>query len=270
MLAVVEDQQQLLGAQELDDVLLERETLPRAGTERGHHDLRHRVRVAGRRQLAQPCAARRPRKHLGRDLNGEAGLADTTDADDGDEPDVAERVGDRVDLLLAADERRDLRGQVAREGVERLQSRELASEAGRAELEHALGASEVTETVLTEVDELVAVGERFAEQLLSGVRHDDLATVRGAHETRGAIQCGAVVVAVAQLGRSRVQAHPHQERNSVTPLFGSKLTLHDHCRGDRDFSGRERGVHTVTRRLDDGAAMRLDPIAQDLVVTRQR
>ena len=58
------------------------------------------------------------------------------------------------ELAVSADERAELGGEVGREGLERLERREVASQARRAHLEDALALGKVAEPVLAEVDQL--------------------------------------------------------------------------------------------------------------------
>ncbi len=113
-----------------------------------------------------------------RDLDRDAALPDATDAGDRDQPRREQRVGDRLALDRAPDERGQLAGEVAGNRVERAQRRELARQARRHHLEDPLGSREVGQPVLTEVDERDLVGQRVAQDLLGGVRHHDLLSVR--------------------------------------------------------------------------------------------
>ena len=64
-----------------------------------------------------------------------------------------------VELLVAADERRELGRQVVRPGVERSQWREIVREAVDDELGEALGGAQVLQSVLAEIAEGDAVGQ---------------------------------------------------------------------------------------------------------------
>ena len=131
VLAVVETHSSSRFAQALDDALLERRADALLHRERGRDDAEHRLGIAGRRELRQPRAVAELGQHVGRDLQREPRLADATDARQRHEPVLGDRLADTVQLCLAADERRELRRQVRRQGVERPQRREVVGEARR-------------------------------------------------------------------------------------------------------------------------------------------
>ena len=78
------------------------------------------------------------------------------------------------------------------------------------------GAPEITEAMLTEIDELVVV---VPDELGGRERHHDLVTVGDRHEPCRAVQRPAVVVAVAHLGDSRVHAHADPQRFDRIPVL---------------------------------------------------
>ena len=82
-------------------------------------------------------------------------------------------------------------------------------------LEDMLGAPEIAETVLTEIDEVVAV---VTNQLDGRQRRDDLTPVGDRHETGSSVQDAPVVVAITQLGHTGVQAHPNPQRTRRAPV----------------------------------------------------
>ncbi len=127
-----------------------------------------------------------------------------------------------------------------------LQARELAREPRRDHLEHALGAGEVAQRVLTEIDQLDGA---VLHQLLGRARHHDLATVRHRHQPRGAVHRGAVVVAVTLFRGTAVDPHPHLQRLGQRPRFGTQRELGLDGRVDGVVRGGERGVEAVTGRL---------------------
>ena len=79
----------------------------------------------------------------------------------------------------------------------------------------------------------------------------------GAHHARRAIQHGAEVVAVPQLGLAG--RHPHPDRQLQPPLGGDRGV-------DGRFRRRERRDHSVTGVTEQKSAVRLDLGAQHLVV----
>ena len=161
-------------------------------------------------------------------------------------------------------------GRLPGERVERPEPGELPVEAVDRDLEHPLGPGEVAQVVLAEIDELDAGKELVAHELRGQSRADDLAAVRRRHQARGTVEGRAEVVAVADLGRPGVQADPHPQRSGVGPRLGGQCPLQLDRRGHRRRRGRERREATVAGRLDDGAAVGADHVAEDLVVARQR
>ena len=133
-------------------------------------------------------------------------------------------------------------------------------------LEHAFGASEVAQAVLTEIDELVAV---IADEFAGGERDHDLITVRDRHEPCRAIHRAAVVVAVAHLGDARVHTHPDPQRFDRVPVLVAQRELPGNGGVDRVGRGGERCVDTVAGGLHEMAAVGLDRLAQQVIVAGQ-
>ena len=114
-------------------------------------------------------------------------------------------------------------------------------------------------------------GSRSPRSPRPRLRQQDLAAVRGAHDARGAIDRAAEVIAVAALGRSRVQAAAHAQRDAV---------------GRRRIGERAAAAATSPRAASSGssnaactpspvilttrAAMALDGGARERIVARQR
>ena len=94
-----------------------------------------------------------------------------------------------------------------------------------------------------------------ADQVRARMRAEDLTTIRGRHEARGAVDRAAVVVAVAYFGKACTDPHPHTQRLRRLPRLRSQLEL----RGDGCLEsvgrGRERGMDPVARRLNDKATV---------------
>ena len=100
--------------------------------------------------------------------------------------DSSSAFGDRGELVVAADERRRAAtGRLPGNASSDRSGGKSRGEAGCDDLEDALGAGEVAEAVLAEVDQRRRRRQVVADELLGRVRHDDLAAVRAA-ETRAA------------------------------------------------------------------------------------
>jgi hypothetical protein len=71
---------------------------------------------------------------------------------------------------------------------------------------------EVLQAVDAEVQQLGAVWEGVADELLGGQRDQDLPAVGGGHEARDAVDGAADVVAVRDLGQAGVDGNTHAQR----------------------------------------------------------
>jgi hypothetical protein len=106
------------------------------------------------------------RHEFGGELQREARLAHAADAGDGDDGRLIHRPRHSCQFGIASDERRRARRQIAGEGVEGPQAREVREEAGGMDLEDVLGTGEVSELVIAEIDERDVVRNRVADELL--------------------------------------------------------------------------------------------------------
>ena len=117
------------------------------------HGRRNQRRVGHRGQVDEKGAVPELLQHLGGDLKGQPGLAGAPGSGEGEEPWPGEEPLDLGDLLLAADERGELRGEVVRPGVHGAGRWEVGREALDHELVEALGVDDVLEPMLPEVPE---------------------------------------------------------------------------------------------------------------------
>ena len=151
LLEVVEYEQQLLAGEVLGEDLGDREgaLLARAHS-RG--DLRgHERGVGQRREEGDEGAVGERGEQARRDLEGQACLAGAAGPGQGHEPRLSQELDHLAQLVLAPDEGGELGRQVVRPGIEAAQGGEVGRQARGADLEQALGAFEVLETVLAEV-----------------------------------------------------------------------------------------------------------------------
>ena len=100
-----------------------------------------------------------------------------------------------------------------------------------------------------------------AEQTRRRLGQQDLTAVSGRHHPCGPIQNRSEIVALSQFGFAGRQPHPH--RQLQRPLRG-------HRRIHRGPGRGERGAHAVAGVFEQPAAVRLDRLAQHLVVGGQR
>ena len=141
--AIVEDEQQTLRSQVFDQA--PGEVHPGSGrrSEGRGDDLHERLRIACRRELAEPRTVRVLREDLGRELDGQARLPDAAHARERDQRRGPKCVRDLVEFLGATHERRLASRQVAGKRIEREQRGKSRRETGRAHLEHVLRVGEV-------------------------------------------------------------------------------------------------------------------------------
>ncbi|CAA9276920.1 MAG: hypothetical protein AVDCRST_MAG26-3112 [uncultured Chloroflexia bacterium] len=110
VLAVVQDQQELLVAQVVDQDVEERTPRLFAHAERGRHALHNQRRIQDGRQLDEPHAVDELLHELRGCFKREPRLAGTTGTGQGQEMCGAEQAFDLGKLSLASDERRELDG----------------------------------------------------------------------------------------------------------------------------------------------------------------
>lgn len=109
---------------------------------------------------------------------------------------------------------------------------------------------EVAQSVLAEIAQLHPWGQRPVEQRRRGLRDEDLPAVAECHQTGGAVERRAEVVAVARFGVARVHAHPHAQRAGGAPLPLAERELAVHRRAERGTGRREHREDAVAGRLD--------------------
>ena len=134
------------------------------------------------------------------------------------------------------------------------------------DLEHPLGTGEIGKAMLPQIEEL---DRRLTRELTRRQRQHDLPAVRGRHETRRAVHRAAVVVAIAQLGLTRVQPHPHPEPPRHLPRLTTERELRRDGGVDRIVRGAEHGVEPVACRFHHEPVVSLDRLVQNRVMTGQ-
>ena len=225
VLTVVEHDEQSLRGKELDDAAVERRARPRVHAQACWRPpapwLRGRSPAASSQNHA-PSGKRG--QDLGRHLHRQARLAHTADASQRDEPRRHRTPRrPRSSSSLATDERRELEREVPRERVERSQRRELARQARGTHLEHLLGARRDRGAGAHRDrrgrPRLTPASRRTPRSLSD----TSMTAVRGGHQARRTVHGAAVVVAVAQLGLARVQAHADLQRARRIPRMLSRV-----------------------------------------------
>jgi len=116
--------------------------------------------IAKRRQFDQPGALRVSRRNLSGDLYGKPGLPDAADTGEGDKPGVRQQLCDFGEMFLTAEEARRLRREITRRLIESLQRREILLQPFRDDLIKPLRLREITQAMLTKIDEVKAFDDR--------------------------------------------------------------------------------------------------------------
>ena len=199
-----------------------------------------RVRHGGERH--EPRPVREAVRDRRRELEGEPRLAGPAGSGEGHEPRGLEQRAQLVELPLAADERRQLDGQVVRPRVERPDRREVLLQARDDELLDALRL-EVLEAVGAERPEPDAVGERPGREVGRGLGQEDLAAVPGRGHACCAMDVAADIAAVrVELPEAPVDPRPDADLRVAGPR------LRGERRAARPRSSRPRPPRSGTRR----------------------
>ena len=111
VLAVVQHEQRLPLGQPAEDVVRRRAALTLAEAERVRNRRRDHQRIGHRHQVDVPDAVGEPVSHVGRDTQGQAGLADPARPDGRDQAVLVQRLGQCRPLGHPPDERRQRRRQ---------------------------------------------------------------------------------------------------------------------------------------------------------------
>ncbi len=258
VLAVVEQQEELLRAQVVDDPVDRR--LSRLWLDaQGAADLgRHELGVTDRRELDQPGAVAVPVEAVSRGLEREAGLAGAAHADQRHEAAGGEQPREVDQLPLATDERRRLGPEVRRVLGARSQGRERAAQARGDELEDLLGPVEVAQPVLAQVHELAPRRKAARDERRARARDEHLVAVADREQARHPVDRRSEEVVIADLGGPGVDRHPDAQAARLGPAVTVERVLALDRRGQRGLALVERGEHPVAGRLDDRPARILD------------
>ncbi len=215
VLAVVEEQEQLLRAQVVDERVEGR--LPGLRLDpQGPGDLGDdEPGVADGGELDEPGAV--ALEVIGRGLQREARLAGAADPDEGDQATGVEQARDLGELPLASHEGGDLERQVRGGPGCRAERRERPPQARRGELVDVLGPLEIAQAMLALVEQLDARGQLVGDQDGGGARGEHLAAVPDGEQAGDPVEGGPEEVAVARLGGPRVDRHAHAQRPAGRP-----------------------------------------------------
>ena len=150
---------------------------------------------------------------LGRSLQREPRLPGPSRAGERQQADVvaAQQLEDLRELLLPADQRRRLHGEVRRPVLERARRRELGVEPVDHELREPLRPGQILEPVLAEISHRDALGQLVLHELARRLREQHLPAVAGRADSSGARHVEADVAGRGQSGVAGVDADPHAE-----------------------------------------------------------
>jgi hypothetical protein len=113
------------------------------------------------------------------------------------------------------------------------------------------------------------VRQIIRNQVVGGVRQQDLPAVTQRENAGNTIEWWAEVITVAQFGRPGMQRHAHPQRASRSPRFGVQRTLHSERGGQPVGGTREDRMHAIADRLENHTALRIDRLPQHRIVARK-
>ena len=270
VLAVVDDEERLVASdvraqrlqQRLARLLLDVEDL------RG--DARDQRRVLDRCQVDEPHAVGELFEHVGGDLQRQARLAVTAEAEQRQQPRFAQQALRVGELALAADERRDLLRKIVGRRFERTQRGERVAQLRVDELVERFRGAEVAQADRTQVAQREIRRQPVGHVVVQCLRNQHLSAVRCALDAGGTVHGGAEHVAIAAFDHADVHAAAHAQREAVRRRGIGERRLHRHCGPQRVDGVRKDGVHSVADHLDDGAAIVLHGGPRDRVVNGER
>jgi hypothetical protein len=124
--------------------------------------------------------------------------------------------------------------------------------------------------VLAQVSQGHAWGQFAADQPGGGLREQHLAAVGSRHQSGGAVDRRAVIVAIPLLADASVQTHARQQRPGQRPGLSYEGVLGGERGADGVRCPREGGVESIAGRLDDLSIVRKHRAAQDRIMSCQR
>ena len=227
-------------------------------------------RIAQWGQLGQPDTVRESVEEMARRLEHQPRLARPTRPDQGDQPMLLEQGGDLAELLVTADEARQLYRQVRAARAERAERGERTREVLDDHLVHLLGSVDIAQAVGAQVDQLDGRRQPIAGEDGGDRRADDLAAVGDGEDPGDAVEGGAEVVPVARLRLARVEGHPDAQLAGLAPSCRAKRPLGSKCGVDGGDRVGEHRQDPIARRLDHSAAIGLDRGTEEPVVLGER
>ncbi len=232
--------------------------------------VRDERRVADRREVDEPYAVRIHVEHVRGDLQRQPRLAEAAHAEQREQARAFEeslRVGE---LGFAPDERRSLLRQVVGRRLERAQRGKVLPELRVQELIDVLARREVAQPHRAQVAQRHRVRQALADAIDHRLRKEDLAAVRGLHDSRGAVDGAAEEIVVAPLDEAEVQSRAYPKRDRARRRRHVERALQRYRRRERVDRIGERRVHAVAGHLDDDAVILVDGRARQAIVLGER
>lgn len=269
VLAVIQDQEKVPRRQMIANCLLHRATRFFAETEDAADRRRDLRRIGKGSELGQPdpvwVIARGRCRHLER----EPGFAAAAGPEKGEQPRFRQQLFDFGDLALATDKSGHLERQIVARAraAKGPQFGEFGREPGKVDLEEPFRLAEILQAMIAEVPERGPRWHLVANKFANSLGGQGLPSVPGGKHPRGSIQGLAEIIAASELRDAAMKGHPNPDRGLGGPCFIGEGALGRFHRGDRAHRAGERGKEGVAHGLEDEALVRLDGVAQDLVVT---
>jgi hypothetical protein len=154
-------------------------------------------------------------------------------------------------------------------GVKGPEGREVGREVTRHNLEKAERVGEVLEPMLAEIAQTNPGGKIPCHQVTNSSRDQNLASMPGGADARGAMHVQADVTTRFGQGLPSMQAHAHPQRCAVRPGLLRERLLCGHCCRHGISGPRERRQERVSLRVDLLAVAFGKCIAQQPLVFRE-
>ncbi len=228
---------------------------------------RHESRLGERLERDEPRPVRIPVRGRRGDLERQARLADPAGSGEREQARRVEEQERGGQVVVAADERRQLGRQVVRLPVERADGREVGRHACHDQLRQAFR-PEVLEAVLAEVADRHVRGQRRRDQRAGRLGDQDLAAVARGGDARGPVDLERRVVPARGWGRlARVEPHPDADLGVGRPRMRRERALRRDGRRRGRAGAGERHEERVALRLHLHAAVRREGCPQDRAVS---
>ena len=222
-------------------------------------------RVGERGHLHKPDPVRIVFQQVGGGLERQPRLAAAPGAGEGQQPHGSQPRFDLRELRFAAHKRRQLLRQIVRQGVERLQRREIGVEGGMEELKDLLGPQEVFQVMQAHVPQPRPRRQSLTHESFGRLGQQSL-PARADHQPCDPVDIRTEIIPRPLLRRARVQGRPDPQRQAGSQC-GYQLALNIQCRPDGFGGGGECHAKRIPDRLKHVPAMPLHDLPQEGVMS---